>query len=172
MENKNYYLGISKIILFFSTPIIYLIYFPRPYFLSRWYDSEANFISNLSSFYIDGFVVDFLHPDTFIIYIGSIFIKILGKFDNVESFVINLRVFYTYFNLILIFLSLKYILNFKIEYILLVFTFFLIIPNTSNFIGFLSPQESLLGFGILLVAISTKLIDNSKKYLFLYGLMI
>ena len=94
MNNGNLYFNFGKVLLFFLTPILYLVYYPRPYYISRWYDAEANFISNLSSFYIDGVVVDFLHPDTFIIFIGSLFIKFIGNFENVENFIINLRLFY------------------------------------------------------------------------------
>ena len=172
MNNGNLYFNLSKVLLFFLTPILYLFYYPRPYYISRWYDAEANFISNLSSFYIDGFVVDFLHPDTLIIFIGSLFINFVGNFENVEDLIINLRLFYTYLNLIIIFLSLKYILNFKIENIILFYTFLLIFPNTANFIGFLSPQEPLIGLGVLLVAISIRLLENYKNYSFAYGLIL
>ncbi len=169
---ENRYSNHIKLILFFITPILYLIYFPRPYFLSRWYDAEANFIANISSFYSDGFVVDFLHPDTFIIYIGTIFIKLIGNESDIEKLIINLRTFYTYFNLIIIFLSLRYILKYQIDSILLFCSFLLLIPNISNFVGFLSPQESLIGIGTLLVSISIKLFDSYRKYSFFYGLIL
>ena len=52
------------------------------------------------------------------------------------------------------------------------YTFLLIFPNTANFIGFLSPQEPLIGLGVLLVAISIKLFENYKNYSFAYGLIL
>ena len=44
--------------------------------------------------------------------------------------------------------------------------------HTANFIGFLSPQEPLIGLGVLLVAISIKLFENYKNYSFAYGLIL
>lgn len=165
-------LDLSKILIFFSAPILYLILFPSPYYLSNWYDVEATYISNIISFYTDGFVVDFLHPGTFTIYIGALFIKVFGYFDNLDHFVISLRSFYTYFNIIIIFISLKFILKLKVEYIYLFYTFLLLIPNTSIFIGFLSPQETQIGLGVLLVSISIKLHENYKLNSFFYGLIL
>lgn len=155
----------------FALILILGVFFPRPYFYII-NDTETLPIANIVSAYIDGSILDFIHPAVPIIYIPALLLKVLPFNEDPEKLVLLARNSVMAINFFLIYFGLVFIHKISLLSTILFISFLFIFPASNHFLELTSPNGILIGLGIVICGLGFNLGDSgiNKSAIFWYGL--